>query len=78
MDLTKFGWWQNDGDTNSATTPKNQEVFAEVNRRKQGIRNPKYDEKTTLTKITKLTDVGGDMPHNNIQPYLAINYIIKY
>jgi microcystin-dependent protein len=78
MDLTKFHWWNNDGGSKSATTPQNGEVFAEVNRRKTGIRNPKYDEKTTESKITKLTDAGGDMPHNNMQPYLAINYIIKY
>jgi microcystin-dependent protein len=78
MDLTKFIWWQNDGGTNTATTPKNQEVFAEVNARKNGKRNPKYDEKTTASTIIALTNTGGDMPHNNIQPYLAVNYIIKY
>jgi microcystin-dependent protein len=78
MDLTKFNWWQNDGGTNSATTPQNHEVFAEVRARKEGKRNPKYDEKTTASTIIALTNTGGNMPHNNIQPYLAINYIIKY
>jgi microcystin-dependent protein len=78
MDLTKFTWWQNDGGTNSATTPKNQEVFAEVKNRKNGNRNPKYDEKTTPSTIIQLSQAGGDMPHNNVQPYLAVNYIIKY
>jgi microcystin-dependent protein len=78
MDLTKFTWWQNDGGVNSATTPQNQEVFKEVKNRKNGIRNPKYDEKTTPSTIIALTETGGDMPHNNIQPFLAVNYIIKY
>lgn len=78
MDLTKFSWWKNDGGTNSATTPQNHEVFAEVRARKAGKRNPKYDEKTTASTIIQLSNEGGNMPHNNVQPFLSLNYIIKY
>jgi microcystin-dependent protein len=78
MDLTKFPWWENDGGRNTATTPQNKPIEKEVANRKKGIRNPKYDEKTTASTIIALTNTGGNMPHNNIQPYLAVNYIIKY
>lgn len=33
---------------------------------------------TKSTANISLSNSGGNMPHNNIQPYLAVNYIIKY
>ena len=35
-----------------------------------------YDPSLAMTKSTNYT--GGDQPHNNMPPYLTLNYIIKY
>jgi len=52
-------------------------IIKEIKKIQSGIRNPAYDLDTTSSKAV-IQNTGGNMPHNNIQPYLAINYIIKY
>ena len=32
----------------------------------------------TSTNSTATTNTGGGLPHNNLQPYIVLNYIIKY
>jgi microcystin-dependent protein len=53
------------------------EIIKEIENIKNGKRNPAYDLDTTSSNAD-IQNTGGDMPHNNIQPYLAVNYIIKY
>lgn len=35
-------------------------------------------EPNVYSKNTAITNTGGDQAHNNMQPYLTLNYIIKY
>lgn len=52
-------------------------IKKEIENIKKGKRNPAYDLDTT-SGSADIQNAGGGMPHNNIQPYLAVNYIIKY
>jgi microcystin-dependent protein len=53
------------------------DIMKEIKKIQDGTRNPAYDLDTTSSKAD-IQNTGGNMPHNNIQPYLAVNYIIKY
>jgi microcystin-dependent protein len=45
-----------------------------------GIGANKADQTNTLIATTGITinSAGGGQPHNNMQPYIVLNYIIKY
>ena len=42
-----------------------------------GRRNDLYrDTPNTLMALSAISSVGGDQPHNNMQPYLAVSFIV--
>jgi len=54
---------------------KNKKIYDQVKKDLEVA--PEYYS-LSKTGNADIQNAGGDIPHNNIQPYLAVNYIIKY